>query len=95
LDYQGSPVSVPDQGLDPLDEHGKPQQAKPPLTPGRARDLAQQYHCKAVLQHETSPTGDVSAAKLDDWLRVTLRQELSPELVEAAFDQVMDLVFAM
>jgi hypothetical protein len=98
LPYAGPPAAVPDQGPDPLDEHGAPRAARAtrqPLTQGRARDLAEQYHDKAVIKHETSPTGDVDSDELGAWLRVRLGAEVPPELLEAAFKQVMDLVFAM
>jgi putative DNA primase/helicase len=93
LDYHGPVVETPDLGPDSLDEHGAP--GVPPLTQGHARDLAEQYHGKAVEEHNTSPTGDVNSAKLDAWLRETLAAELAPEQIRAAVKQVMDLVFAM
>jgi AAA domain-containing protein len=99
LPYADPVVEVPDLGPDALDEHGVPRggakTAGPPLTQGQARDLAEQYHDRAVAEHNTSPTGDVDSEKLDAWLRASLRAEVPPELVEAAFKQVMQLVFAV
>jgi hypothetical protein len=99
LPYNGPVVEVPDLGPDALDEHGvargAAKTAGPPLTQGQARDLAEQYHDRAVAEHNTSPTGDVDSEKLDAWLRASLRAEVQPELVEAAFKQVMQLVFAV
>jgi hypothetical protein len=48
-----------------------------------------------VDEHNTSATGHVSSTKLDTWLRTQLRAEVPAELVEDAFGQVMDLVFAI
>src|SRR5262249_49136639 len=87
--------SEPDQ----LNEHGAPRAAPPrpngpPLAQGSARDLAQQYLDRAVAEHNANSTGDVSSEKLDAWLRERLRTEVPAGLIEAAFEQVMKLVFA-
>ena len=99
LPYTGPAVGVPDQGPDELDEHGTPHATPPrpngpPLTQGSARDLAQQYHDRAVAEHNTNLTGDVDSKKLDAWLRERLRAQVPAGLIEAAFEQVMKLVFA-
>jgi len=98
LPYTGPIVEVPDQEPDQLDD-GAPRAAPPrpngpPLTQGAARDLAQQYLDQAVAEHNANTTGDVSSKKLDAWLRECLRAELPAGLIEAAFEQVMKLVFA-
>jgi len=99
LPYPGPVVNVPDQEPDQLDEHGAPHIAPPrpngpPLAQGPARDFAQQYLDRAVAEHNANSTGDVNSKKLDAWLRERLRTEVPVGLVEAAFEQVMKLVFA-
>jgi hypothetical protein len=74
---------------------GEPEAPEPPLTQGQARDLAKQYHDKAVAEHDASATGDVNSKKLDAWLRASLRAEVPAELIDAAFKQVMQLVFTI
>ena len=61
---------------------------------GPFRDLAQQYLDRAVVEHNANSTGDVSSKKLDAWLRERLHAEVPKGLIEAAFEQVMKLVFA-
>jgi putative DNA primase/helicase len=99
LPYTSPAVDVPDQETGQLDEHGTPHAAPPrpngpPLTQGSARDLAQQYLDRAVAEHNTNSTGNVNSKKLDAWLRERLRAEVAAGLIEAAFEQVMKLVFA-
>ena len=92
-------MDVSDQEPDQHDEHGAPRTAPPrlngpPLAQGPARDFAQQYLDRAVAEHNANSTGDVNSKKLDAWLRERLRTEVPAGLVEAAFEQVMKLVFA-
>jgi len=99
LPYTGPVVDVSDQEPDQHDEHGAPRTAPPrlngpPLAQGPARDFAQQYLDRAVAEHNANSTGDVNSKKLDAWLRERLRTEVPAGLVEAAFEQVMKLVFA-
>jgi putative DNA primase/helicase len=94
LPYDGPVVAVPDLPPDPLDEHGVPV-TEPGLSHGRIRELAAWYLDKAVAQHETSETGDVSAAELDAGLRAVLAEEVFPEYIEIEFERVMKVVFAM
>jgi len=99
LPYTGPVVDVQGQEPDQLDKHGAPRAASPrpngpPLAQGSARDLAQQYHDRAVAEHNSSSTGEVNSKKLDAWLRECLRAEVPAGLIEAAFEQVMKLVFA-
>ena len=92
--YHGPVVAVPDQGSDPLDEHGAPRAttAPPlPLTPGRARELrARSLDWTADQQAKGL---NVSTADLEAELRIILREEVSPSEVETAIKQVIDLVF--
>jgi hypothetical protein len=87
-------VAVPDQGSDPLDEHGAPRATKAPplpLTPGRARELrARSLDWTADQQAKGL---NVSTADLEAELRIILREEVSPSEVETAIKQVIDLVF--
>ena len=48
----------------------------------------------STTEHNANSTGDVNSKKLDAWLRERLRTEVPAGLVEAAFEQVMKLVFA-
>jgi len=48
-----------------------------------------------VAEHDASATGDVNSKKLDAWLRASLRAEVPAELIDAAFKQVMQLVFTI
>jgi putative DNA primase/helicase len=94
LPYDGPVVAVPDQGPDPLDEHGTPQATKappPPLTPGRARDLRAWSLDWATARQAANL--DFTTAQLEAELRIILRGELPPDEVEAAIKQVVDLVF--
>jgi hypothetical protein len=93
--YTGPVVEVPDQGLDPLDEHGTPRATKAPpapLTPGHAREL----HAWSLdwTADQQAKGLNVSTADLEAELRIILREELPPDEIEAAIKQVMDLVFA-
>jgi hypothetical protein len=92
--YAGQVVEVPDQGPDPLDEHGEPQATKtppPPLTPGQARDLRDWSLDWASAQRTANH--NFTTAQLEAELRMKLRGEVLPDEVEAAIKQVMDLVF--
>jgi hypothetical protein len=95
--YTGQVVEVPDQGPDPLDEHGEPRAAgnappsPSPLMPGRAREL----HAWSLdwAANQQAKELDVSTATLEAELRIILREEVAPDEVEAAIKQVMNLVF--
>jgi putative DNA primase/helicase len=102
LPYDGPVVGVPDMGPDELDEHGaavtteSPSSSQPPLTSGRARELATWYLSDAAARQEASETRDPDQAGLDADLQAILRKELTSEAeVEAAIAQVMHLVFAI
>jgi putative DNA primase/helicase len=94
--YTGPAVDVPDQGSDPLDQHGRPRAATPaapPLTPGHVREL-HRWSLDWVAAREAANL-DVTTAGLEAELRTVLRQELALDEVEAAIAQVMELVFAV
>ena len=62
------------------------------LSSSRERELAHWYLDRATTEFDE--TGDVSSAELDAGLRQVLAEEVSPEFVEAAFERIMQLVFA-
>jgi len=103
LPYDGPVVEVPDLGPDQFDEHGASstngqgsEAPTPNVPPGRIRELADWCLGQAVDQNAASATGDVNRAKIEDDLRLILREETtSPEEAEAAFTKVMAQLFAV
>jgi hypothetical protein len=64
-----------------------------PISPQRARELADWYLDEGQRRHNE---GTLDTAALDTELRAILHEEVaSPELVEAAFESVMQIVFPM
>jgi hypothetical protein len=101
LPYTGSVVDVPDQGPDPLDEHGAPRATpnRPPkgdesrLSSQRIRELAEWYREQTNRRYNA---GTLDVPVLDAELRAILREEVaSPEQVEIEFERVMDMALAM
>jgi hypothetical protein len=101
LPYTGPVVEVPDQGPDPLDEHGTPRTAptqpskgdEPGLSSQRIRELADWYREQT---HRRYNAGTLDVAALDAELRAILRKEVaSPEQVEIEFQRVMNAALAM
>jgi putative DNA primase/helicase len=101
----GLVVETPDLGPDPLDAHGATiaqangqgsEAPTPNVPPGRIRELADWCLGQAADQNAASATGDVNRAKIEDDLRLILREETtSPEEAEAAFTKVMAQLFAV
>jgi hypothetical protein len=90
LPYTGPVVEVPDQGPDPLHEHGASSNGDElGLPQGCIRDLG--HLDRATAEHEA--TGDVDRAKHDAWLRAILAEQVLPERVEIEFERVMTEVF--
>ena len=101
LPYEGPVVEVPDQGPDPLDEHGArriaPQptngSTEPGLSQRRIRELADWYSDQG---HQRYCEDKLDTAELDADLRLILREEVAfPEHVEIEFERVMQAVFAV
>jgi hypothetical protein len=99
LDYHGPIVPVPDLGLDPFDDHGAPKAARPqpvnggepPLSRWQVRDLAGWY---TESFRERQQAGGLDEGELKAELRQRIADEgVPPELMEAAFTQVMTEVF--
>jgi hypothetical protein len=88
---------VPDQGPDPLDEHGAPRAAtnggaEPGISRQRIRELADWYKDET---HRRYNDGTLDTPELDAELRAILREEVDlPEHVEIEFERVMQVVFA-
>src|SRR5262249_55606084 len=61
-------------------------------SPGRIREFADWYRDET---HRRYNENRLSADELDAELNAKLRAELPPEQVEATFEQVMELVFAV
>jgi len=100
LPYTGPVVAVPDQGPDPLDEHGAPRAVptqpanggEPSLSRRRIQELADWYADEGHRRHNA---GTLDTAALDAELHAILREEVaSPEQVEIEFKRVMQVVFA-
>jgi hypothetical protein len=89
LPYTGPVVAVPDQGPDPLDEHGEPVATAPDpagLGETRRRELAE--WCQRWKTEGEDP------ADLEDALRNTVREELA-SLDEAAAEAEAQIILAM
>ena len=100
LPYTGPVVDIPDQGPDPLDDHGTPQATpnrptkgdEPRLSSQRIRELADWYREQT---HRRYNAGTLDVPTLDAELRAILRKEVaSPEQIEIEFELVMNAVFA-
>jgi putative DNA primase/helicase len=101
MPYTGPVVGVPDLGIDGLDEYGKPVQTNngsvqvdlPPLTSGRAREL----HAWSLEWAADKEAAGLSCTteELESELRTILREELPAEEIDAAVEQVLNLVFAV
>jgi hypothetical protein len=90
--YTGPMAEVPEQGPDPLDEHGAPRAAAPGLSSRRIHELADWYSDQG---HRRYNENALATAELDAELRAILREEVFPEFVEAEFERVMQVVFAV
>jgi len=90
LPYDGPVVTVPESPPDTLDEHGVSLAAR--LNQARIRELADWYKDET---HRRYNENRLNTPELDADLRATLRKEVKPELVEAAFEQVMQLALAV
>jgi RecA-family ATPase len=86
--YDGPIVTVPESSPDTLDKHGAPLAA----TQEHLRKLADWYKDEADRRGKENR---LNADELDAVLYAKLRTEVPPEQVEAAFEQVMELVFAV
>src|SRR5262249_28528492 len=100
LPYTGPVVDVPDQGPDPLDEHGAPQavptpakSSAPGLSQWQLRELARAYGDRSDAEYDA--TGKVDSAVHNAWLRVRLAERVPPERIEIEFERVMEVMFAM
>jgi putative DNA primase/helicase len=97
MPYTGEPVDVPDQRLDPLDQHGAPRAANGPASePGlsrrRIQELADWYSDET---HRRYNDNNLNVPALDAELRAILREEVAfPEFVEIEFERVMDAALA-
>jgi hypothetical protein len=98
LPYTGPVVEVPDQGPDPLDEHGIPLPAtnggvEPGLSQRTISELAEDYTERAYANAQENG-GDTRTAELDAALRQRLADDgVPPEFVEVEFARIMSVVF--
>jgi hypothetical protein len=90
MPYTGPPVDVPDMGADSADDHGTPLASD--LTQGSLREHADWYRDETQRRYNENK---LDTPALDADLRARLRKELKPDRVEAAFEEVMELVWAV